>query len=303
MSKTVAFIGLGAMGRPMAANVAKAGYVLKVFDLVPAFVDEIVALGATAAASPAQAATGSDIVLMSLPNAAIVASVVTGENGVLAGSHPGQIIIDLSSVTPEHTKKMAQLAKAKGVEYLDAPVSGGVGGATAGTLTIMVGGDKAAFAECETILQAIGKKIYHVGAVGAGDTLKLVNNLMLGINMVGVAEALTLGVKAGVDPKTMLEVIGVSSGRSYAFEAKVPGFILKGNFEPGFAIDLQYKDLEMASQTAKEMGVPLMLTNVAQQMYETARASGLGRKDISAVTTMLEKLAGVEVRDGNGRNG
>ncbi len=300
MKRKVAFIGLGAMGRPMAANVAKAGYSLKVFDLVPAFVEELVALGATAAASPGQAATGSDIVLMSLPNAAIVANVLTGENGVLTGSHPGQIIIDLSSVTPEHTKKMAQLAKAKGVEYLDAPVSGGVGGAAAGTLTIMVGGDKAAFAEGETILQAIGKKIYHVGAVGAGDTMKLVNNLMLGINMVGVAEALTLGVKAGLDPKAMLEVIGVSSGRSYAFEAKVPSFLLKGNFEPGFAIDLQYKDLEMATQTAKELGLPLMLTNVAQQMYETAKASGLGRKDISAVATVLEKLAGVEVRDGSG---
>lgn len=299
MSKKIAFIGLGAMGRPMAANVAKAGYDLNVFDLVPAAVAELAALGATAADSPAQAAAGSDIVLMSLPNAAIVTGVVTGKTGVLAGSHSGQMIIDLSSVTPEHTRKMAALARDKGVEYLDAPVSGGVAGAAAGTLTIMVGGDPAAFAACETILQVIGKKIYHVGAVGAGDALKLINNLMLGINMAGVAEALTLGVKAGLDPKTMLEVIGVSSGRSYAFEAKVPNFILKGNFAPGFAIDLQYKDMEMATQTAKELGVPLLLTNVAQQMYETAKASGLGRQDISAVTTMLEKLAGVEVREGN----
>ena len=299
MSKKIAFIGLGAMGRPMAANVAKAGYDLNVFDLAPAAVAELAALGATAADSPAQAAAGSDIVLLSLPNAAIVAGVVTGENGVLAGSHSGQMIIDLSSVTPEHTRKMAALARDKGVGYLDAPVSGGVAGAAAGTLTIMVGGDPAAFAACETILQVIGKKIYHVGAVGAGDALKLINNLMLGINMAGVAEALTLGVKAGLDPKTMLDVIGVSSGRSYAFEAKVPNFILKGSFAPGFAIDLQYKDMEMATQTAKELGVPLLLTNVAQQMYETAKASGLGRQDISAVTTMLEKLAGVEVRESN----
>jgi 2-hydroxymethylglutarate dehydrogenase len=299
MNKKVAFIGLGAMGRPMAANIAKADYSLKVFDLVPAFVQELVALGATAVDKPRQAALGSDIVLMSLPNAAIVANVVAGENGILEGSHPGQIIIDLSSVTPEHTQKMAALAKDKGVEYLDAPVSGGVSGAAAGTLTIMVGGDKAAFTEGETILRVIGKKIYHVGAAGAGDTLKLVNNLMLGVNMAAAAEALTLGVKAGLDPRMMLEVIGMSSGRSYAFEAKVPNFILKGNFEPGFAIDLQYKDLEMATQTAKAMGVPLLLTNVAQQIYETAKASGLGRKDISAVTTVLEKLVGVEVREGD----
>jgi len=199
-------------------------------------------------------------------------------------------------VTPGHTQKMAALAASKGVEYLDAPVSGGVSGAVAGTLTIMVGGEATVFERCQDILQVIGQKLYHVGAVGAGDTLKLVNNMLLGINMAGVAEALTLGAKAGLDPKVMLEVIGVSSGRSYALEAKVPNFVLKGNFEPGFAIDLQYKDLEMATQTAKELGMPLLLTNMAQQIYETAKANQLGRKDISAVITLLEKLADVEVR-------
>jgi len=294
--KNIAFIGLGAMGKPMAANIVKAGYSLKVFDLFKPAVEEMIAKGATAASSPCEAALGSDLVFMSLPNAAIVGNVVTGDNGVLAGSHPGQIIIDLSSVTPGHTKKMAALATEKGVDYLDAPVSGGVAGAIAGTLTIMVGGELAVFEHCREILQVIGKKLYHVGAVGAGDTLKLVNNMLLGINMVGVAEALTLGMKAGLDPKIMLEVIGVSSGRSYALEAKVPNFVLTGNFEPGFAIDLQYKDLEMATQTGKELGMPLLLTNLAQQVYETARASNLGRKDISAIITLLEKLADVEVR-------
>jgi len=294
--KNIAFIGLGAMGKPMAANIAKANYCLKVFDLATIAVEEMVALGAIAATSPCEAALDCDIIFMSLPNAAIVGSVVTADNGVLAGSHPGQVIIDLSSVTPGHTKKMAALAATKGVEYLDAPVSGGVAGAIAGTLTIMIGGELAVFERCQEILQVIGKKLYHVGAVGAGDTLKLVNNMLLGINMAGVAEALTLGVKAGLDPKIMLEVIGVSSGRSYALEAKVPNFVLKGNFEPGFAIDLQYKDLEMATQTAKELGIPVMLTTLAQQVYETARASNLGRKDISAIITVLEKLADVEVR-------
>jgi len=294
--KNIGFIGLGAMGKPMAANIVKAGYSLKVFDLASAAVEEMVAQGAIAVASPCEAAQGSDLVFMSLPNAAIVGNVVTADNGVLVGSHPGQIIIDLSSVTPGHTKKMATLAATKGVEYLDAPVSGGVAGAIAGTLTIMVGGELAVFEHCREILQVIGKKLYHVGAVGAGDTLKLVNNMLLGINMAGVAEALTLGVKAGLDPKVMLEVIGVSSGRSYALEAKVPNFVLQGNFEPGFAIDLQYKDLEMATQTAKELGMPLLLTTLAQQVYETARASNLGRKDISAIITLLEKLADVEVR-------
>ena len=232
-----------------------------------------------------------------MPNAKIVEAVMTGADGLLNGARSGQIFIDLSSVTPEHTRRMARLAEAKGVEYMDAPISGGVAGATAGTLTIMVGGSESALAKCQDILQVIGKKIFHAGSVGAGDAVKLVNNLLLGINMAAVAEAMTLGVKAGLDPKVLLEIISVSSGRSYALEAKVPSFILKGNFEPGFAVDLQYKDLEMAVQTGKELGMPLLLTNVAQQVYETAKAKGLGRKDISSVITLLEETAKVTVRE------
>lgn len=292
----IAFIGLGAMGKPMALNVLKAGYSLTVFDLATSAVEEMVGQGAKAAATTKEAALGKDIVFMSLPNAKIVESVLTSEDGVFAGSHPGQIIIDLSSVTPGHTQRMAKLAEAKGVHYMDAPVSGGVSGAAAGTLTIMVGGEADVLGKCREALSAIGKKIYHVGLVGAGDTMKLVNNLLLGVNMVAVAEALTLGAKAGLDPQTMLDVIGVSSGRSYALEAKVPNFMLKGNFEPGFAIDLQHKDMGMAIETANELGLPLELGNAAQAMYKAAQADGLGRKDISAVVTLLEKLAGVNVR-------
>lgn len=292
----IAFIGLGAMGKPMALNILKAGYCLTVFDLATSVVEELAGQGAKAAMSLREAALGKDIVLMSLPNAAIVENVLTSEEGVFAGSHPGQIIIDLSSVTPGATQRMANLAEAKGLCYLDAPVSGGVAGAVAGSLTIMVGGQASVLEQCREILHVIGKKIYHVGPVGAGDTMKLVNNLLLGVNMVAVAEALTLGAKAGLDPQTMLDVIGVSSGRSYALEAKVPSFILKGNFEPGFAIDLQHKDMDMAIQTANELGLPLALGNAAQAMYKAAQAEGLGRKDISAVVTLLEELAGVTVR-------
>lgn len=292
----IGFVGLGAMGRPMASNIVKAGYSLTVCDVVAAAVEEMKAKGAQAAAGPKEVALNSDIVLISLPNNAIVESVVNGENGLLAGSHKGQIFIDLSSVTPSHTRKMAALAAAKGVEYLDAPVSGGVSGADAGTLTIMVGGEKAALERCQEVLQVIGKKIYHAGSAGAGDAIKLVNNLLLGVNMVAVAEAMTLGVKAGINPETLFEIISSSSGRSYALEAKLPKFVLAGNFDPGFAVDLQYKDLEMAVQTAKELGMPLAMGNFAQQVYETARAKGLGRKDISAVITLNEEVAGVTVR-------
>ena len=294
--KSVAFTGLGAMGKPIAKNLLQAGYSVTVFDICQEVVQELISQGAQGAANLKEAASGKDIILMSLPNAAIVENVLLQEAGLLAGSHQGQIIIDLSSVTPGHTQRMAKLAAAKGVHYLDAPVSGGVAGASAGTLTIMVGGEAAVLEECQELLNVIGKKIYHVGPVGAGDTMKLVNNLLLGINMVAVTEALTLGAKAGLDPTTMLEVISVSSGRSYALEAKVPGFILQGSFEPGFAIDLQHKDLAMAIQTAEELGMPLKVGNMAQAIYEEAQVKGLGRKDISAVITLLEEMAGVSVR-------
>ena len=294
--KKIAFIGLGAMGKPMAKNLLQAGYSLTVFDVKESLTEELVAQGAQCAATVQAAVQGRQVVLMSLPNAAIVENVLTTENGVFAGSHPGQIIIDLSSVTPGHTQKMAGLAERSGVHYLDAPVSGGVSGAEAGSLTIMVGGEASVLGQCQDIFNVLGKKVYHVGPVGAGDTLKLVNNLLLGINMAAVAEALTLGVKAGLNPAVLLEVIGASSGRSYALEAKTANFILKGNFAPGFAIDLQHKDLGMAIQTAVELGVPLALGNAAQAVYEEARLGGLGQKDISAVITLLEKVAGVSVR-------
>ena len=293
----IGFIGLGAMGKPMAANLLAAGYKVTVNDVVAAAVAEMAAKGAAEAATPKELAAVSDVVITMLPNAAIVEAVVCGEQGLLAGSRPGMTIIDMSSVTPQHTRKTAATAAKHGVEYMDAPVSGGVAGATAGSLTIMVGAETAVLEKCKPVLDVLGKKIYHVGPVGAGDAVKLVNNLLLGVNMVAVAEAMTLGVKAGIDPKVLYDVISVSSGRSYALEAKMPGFVLKGNFEPGFAVDLQYKDLEMATQTGKELGVPLMLTNVAEQVFETARAKGLGRKDISVVVTMQEELTGVKVRE------
>ena len=293
----IGFIGLGAMGRPMATNLLAAGFKVAVNDVVPAAVAEMTAKGASEAATPKELAATSDVVITMLPNTAIVEAVVCGENGLLAGSRAGMAIIDMSSVTPQHTRKMAAVAAKYGVEYMDAPVSGGVVGATAGSLTVMVGAETVTLEKCRPILEVLGKKIYHVGPVGAGDAVKLVNNLLLGINMAAVAEAMTLGVKAGIDPKVLYDVISVSTGRSYALEAKVPNFVLKGNFEAGFAVDLQYKDLEMATQTGKELGVPLMLANVAEQVFETARAKGLGRKDISVVVTMQEDLAGVTVRE------
>ena len=206
------------------------------------------------------------------------------------------MIIDMSTVAPNQTRKMASLAKEKGVSYLDAPVSGGVSAAANGSLTIMVGGPAAVSDQVMEIFNVLGKKVYRVGDVGAGDAIKTVNNMLLGINMAAVAEALVVGVKAGLEPQVLLDVISSSSGNSYALEAKMPKFIMKGNFEPGFTIDLQFKDLELAIQTGKDLGVPMFLTNLAQQIFVQARAAGLGGQDISAVIKVWEQLAGVEVR-------
>ncbi len=294
----VGFIGLGVMGKRMARRIYEAGYTIKVFDIVEAALNEFKSLGFETGESPGDVAEDADVVCMSLPNSKAVENVVLKEYGVLSKARPGTIIVDLSSITPKAIRDIYKKVSQKGVELLDAPVSGGSAGAEAGTLTIMVGGKKEVLEKVEPLLKVIGKTIYHVGDIGAGDTLKLVNNLLLGANMVAVAEALALGAKAGLNPKVMFEVISKSYGNSYALTAKYPKFISRGNFEPGFMVDLQYKDLQLAVDTAKELGMPLVMGNVAQQMYEIARAEGLSQKDISSVINLYEKWAGTAVREG-----
>lgn len=292
----IGFIGLGNMGRPMALNLIKKGHELVVNDVIPAAVEELVKAGARAGETPAAVAGQVEVLITMLPNAAIVAGVMMGEKGVLAGARPGLVVIDMSSVGPSDSRKMAEVATKKQVAYLDSPVSGGVAGARAGKLTIMVGGPEEVFWQVKPVLECLGEKIYHVGDVGAGDAVKVVNNLLLGINMAAVAEALVLGVKAGLKPEVMLEIIGNSSGQSYAFKAKVANFVLPGRFEPGFAIDLQAKDLDLALQTARENDVPLMLGGLVRQVYALARARGLGGQDIAAVIRVWEEATGAEVR-------
>ncbi|MFZ7102774.1 MAG: NAD(P)-dependent oxidoreductase [Peptococcaceae bacterium] len=290
------FIGLGAMGKPMAQNLLNANYRLYVYDIVEKSADEMANSGAYKCLNPQDLATKVDVIITMLPNSAIVESVMTGSTGIFSGAREGQIIIDMSSVAPHSTQKMAALAAEKGLKYLDAPVSGGATGACAGTLTIMVGGEKEVFEAVKPVLNILGNKIKHIGQVSLGDAVKLINNLLLGVSMSAVAEALVLGKKLGLDPEVMFEMIKSSSGRSYALEAKVPNFIFKNAFNPGFAIDLQYKDLELAIETGKRLGVPLPVTNIAQQVFEIAKTKGLGKEDISAVIKVWEEMTGVEVR-------
>jgi 3-hydroxyisobutyrate dehydrogenase len=293
----VGFIGLGVMGKSMAKNVLKGGYELCVSDLNKDAVKELVDMGAVEKSSPKEIAEASDVILLSLPNSAIVEKVVLGDNGVLEGAKEGAVIVDLSSITPKTIQNIARVSAEKGVHVMDGPVSGGAGGAEKGTLTIMLGGSEEVLEKVRPVMECMGDKINLVGDVGAGDTVKLVNNLLLGANMVAVSEALALGVKAGLKPETLYEIISKSSGSSYALTAKYKNYIAKGNIEPGFMIDLQYKDLQLAIDTAKDLKVPLTIGNMTQQMFEIARAEGFGNKDISAMIRVFEKWNDIKVRE------
>jgi 2-hydroxymethylglutarate dehydrogenase len=289
------FIGLGAMGNPMAENIAKSDRELYVYDIDREAVEALTNHNTISCASPKEVAEHADMIMMSLPNAHIVEKVILGQDGILATAGTGKVIIDLSSVSPQTTCKMSIEAGAKGHEYIDAPVSGGVAGAVAGSLTIMVGGETKVFKKIKPILDLIGKKITHVGDVGSGDAVKIINNMLLGANMVAVAEAIVLGKKAGLSAKIMHDIIGSSSGQSYVLDNKLPNFIMKRNFQGGFAIDLQFKDLELAVDMGKHLGHPLPATNMAQQVFEVARACGYGKEDISAVVKVWEKLMNTEI--------
>ncbi|MDF2504163.1 NAD(P)-dependent oxidoreductase [Clostridium sp.] len=285
----IGFIGLGVMGKNMANNILKNGHELKVYDVSEKIVKEFQERGALVGENPAEVAKEADVVMTSLPNSEIVKNVILGEKGVLKGARPGTIIIDLSSITPKAIQDIAKAAEKNDVEVIDAPVSGGSIGAEKGTLTIMAGGKREVVNSVTDLLKNIGEKVYYVGNVGAGDTVKLVNNLLLGANMAAVSEALTLGMKAGLDADILFEVISKSSGTSYALTSKYEKFIKEKNFKPGFMVDLQYKDLQLAIDTAKDLRMPLPIGNLTQQMYEMARSEDMGKEDISAMMKVYEK--------------
>lgn len=292
----VGFIGLGRMGGHMCSNVIKAGFETYVSDLVPALVEQKVAEGAIGCKDNLEVAANMDIGFTMLPNGAIVEAVMCGPKGVLAHCKPGTIIVDMSSVAPGTTQKMAKVAAEHGVKYMDAPVSGGTIGAQKGTLTIMCGADEDTFEKAKPVLEAIGKRIMRIGGTGMGDAMKIVNNMLLGANMASLAEALVLGAKLGLDNKTMYDVISTSSGNSYVVDAKMKKFIMPDKFEPGFAMDVQYKDLTLAQEAARGVKMPIPMSATCTAVYEQARAAGYGMEDMSAVIKLWEKLMGVEIR-------
>ncbi len=295
-SKKIGFIGLGVMGLPMASNLQKAGVELLVFDidkerakLLP-LQDKV-----KVAESPADVAAQVRTVILMLPNSPHVEAVINGENGLLKTMKAGTFVIDMSSISPVVTKKLGEQLTAKGIDFIDAPVSGGQTGAVSGALTIMVGGKKELLEEARPLFSAMGKRIVLCGEVGAGQTVKVVNQLMSAVNLVSMSEGFILGVKAGVDPVIMREVIVSGSGRCWALEDRMP-VILDGNFEPGFTIDLHTKDISLAVDMADDLKVPLFATNLAHELFKTAQLKGKGRKDNAAIINVYEELAGVEVR-------
>ncbi len=291
----VGFIGLGKMGRPMAENLLKASHTLTVHNRSRGVVRELVGLGANEAWSPREVALASEFVFTCLPTPPVVEEVLLGKDGAIEGAKAGDTFMDMSTTDPATHKRIAAETERRGVAYLDAPVSGGPAGAQGATLSIMVGGTKEAFAKCLPLFQVLGKNIYHVGPVGSGSVVKLVNNLILAINRSAIFEGLVLGTKAGVDPRTLLEIIGASTAASRTMEGAGPK-ILAGDFEPGFTVDFILKDVGLALDMGEDIGVRLLAGSQAFQIFQEARDMGLGARDFSAGIVPLERLAGVEVR-------
>jgi 2-hydroxy-3-oxopropionate reductase len=295
MKKMLGFIGLGIMGKPMAKNLLKAGFNLVVFSRSQRSVEALVQEGALQADSPKEVAERTGVIVTMLPDSPEVQEVILGKEGVIQGVKPNSVVIDMSSINPLVSREIAEKLKGKGVAMLDAPVSGGEVGAIQGTLAIMVGGDEKVFNESMEIFKAIGRNIVYVGKIGAGGFVKLVNQIIVAVNIAAVGEAFTLGAKAGLDPQVIHQAIRGGLAGSSVLETKAP-MMFGRNFRPGFKIKLHHKDLQNALSTAKDLGVPLPLSSFIQQIFLSLMTEGRGEEDHSALATFFEKMAQVEIK-------
>jgi len=294
----VGFIGTGTMGQPMLANLVKKGYGVVAYDVVPAAREAAVGLGATAAASAADAAKRSDLVITMLPSSSHVEAAYLGAGGVLEGVAAGRLCVDMSTIDPSVSRRVAAALGARAVRFLDAPVSGGVPRATDGTLAIMVGGDARDLEEARPALAVMGANIIHVGPVGSGEVAKLCNNLIAGVSAVAVSEAFRIAEGFGVDAKVLTDVISKSSGNTWVMEQAhpVPGLVPRAasskDYAPGFMTDLMAKDLGLAVSAARELRIPVFVSPAAQQVLRLASSHGLGRKDFTVVYQFLKPSSG-----------
>jgi 2-hydroxy-3-oxopropionate reductase len=291
----IGFIGLGIMGRPMSINLMKAGHSVVAYDIVPALLEKVLAAGAQKGASCKDVASRSDIIITMLPDGPEVEQAVLGADGVLDGAKKGATVVDMSSISPMVSQKVGAACSAKGVEFLDAPVSGGEPKAIDGTLAIMVGGDAGVFQKVESILKTMGSSVILTGAVGAGNVTKLANQIMVACNIAAMGEALVLATRAGLDPEVVFNAVKGGLAGSTVLNAKAP-MVINRNFNPGFRIRLHQKDLRNALLAAESMKVPLPLTSLVQQQLMGLMNGGKGDADHSAIVNFVEQLAGVEVK-------
>ena len=294
MSETIGFIGLGIMGQGMAKNLMEAGFEVNIWNRTPARMDPFCEAGARCCSSPADVAAHSDIIITCVSNTADVEEIILRENGAIYGAKEGSLVVDMSTISPDTTRYIAGALKHKGVEMLDAPVSGGSEGAANGTLSIMVGGDEEQFQRALPALEAMGKTITHVGDIGAGQTVKLVNQILVVVTMLGVSEALLFAQAGGLDLQKTLDAVSQGAAGSWALSNRGPQMIER-DWRPGFTIDLQQKDIRLVLEAADEMGVPLLGTGIIFQLYRALQDQGLGGDGNHALVKALENMSGIIV--------
>lgn len=293
--ETVAFIGLGTMGNLMCARLLEAGYPVRAFDLSAGALERTAGRGAQATASPSDAVAGAAVAVLSLPSPGAVEEVVTGDDGVLASLAPGSVIIDMSTIDPTTARRLHERVAEQGSSFLDAPVSGSVWRAEDGTLTIMVGGDEQALERARPLLDHLGSNVLHVGPSGSGQVAKLCNNMLLAITVAGIAETFVTAAKAGMDARTLHEVVRISSGSNWVVENWLTETTLADDYAPRFSLDLLHKDVSLFARTADDAAVPVPIAAATEEMLKAARSRGLGPLDMTAVVQMYEELAGARV--------
>ncbi len=302
MILNVGFIGLGAIGKPMAANLLEKGFTLTICghtNMQP--VHELQAQGAQVVANPKEVAANSTIVVTCVPDAPQVDEVCLGEQGIVHGADPNTIVIDCSTIAPTESQRIAAALKQHNIQMLDAPISGGPERAAKGELAIMVGGETETFERASPLLDAMGRSITHVGPNGMGEVIKLANNTICGLLMVGISEAFTMAVKAGGDAAQMREVIMQSAGANFLLDQWIKDRMLQDNYDPGFATSLMQKDLGAALESARALGVPMMMTGLAYQLYELAEGHGYGRQDYCSISKIYQDAAKVTIATGEER--
>ena len=294
MTERIGFIGLGIMGQGMTLNLLKAGFSLAIWNRTPAKMEKAIAAGAVAYSTPAEVAAHSDIIITCVSDTPDVQAVILGADGILQGAQAGALVIDRSTISPGATRDMAAALAAKGIAMLDAPISGGSEGAAKGTLSIMVGGDAASFERALPVFQAMGKTITHVGETGAGQKVKLVNQILVVINALAVSEALLFAEAGGLDLEKTINAVAGGAAGSWMLSNRGPQ-VIRRDWRPGFTIDLQQKDVRLILEAASEMGIPALGTSLINNLYRTLQARGLGGEGNHALVKALENLAGIEV--------